>query len=147
MPGRAVRARLGSMSDPNDPAHLAEHEIRRFHEALVDWITGAMAEGDFDLAIGDALDPDMLWITPSGEEIARDNLTASLRRSHGANPDFRISIDEVRLVGSGPGLIVASYVEHQTGARNSPAVNIRVSTAVFSWSDRLRWRHLHETYR
>jgi hypothetical protein len=45
------------------------------------------------------------------------------------------------------GLVLATYVEAQSGARNTtPADNLRHSTVLFERTgDRLVWRHLHET--
>jgi hypothetical protein len=59
----------------------------------------------------------------------------------------------VRVLGEWPqgeleaGLVLATYVEAQTGARNTtPADNLRHSTVLFERTgERLVWRHLHET--
>jgi hypothetical protein len=58
-------------------------------------------------------------------------------------------VRDVRVLGEWPGarLVLAAYVEAQTGARNTtPADNLRHSTVLFERiAGRLVWRHLHET--
>jgi len=120
-------------------------EIRRLHVALEAWFHGSMAAERFDRELAEPLHPAFEIVMPSGTRLGRDAMLDGLRAGHGANPDFRITIEEPRLLGTWPGLILAGYVELQTGARNSAAENRRRSTVLFEVGPRMLWRHLHET--
>lgn len=127
--------------------HAAEQEIRRFHDVLVAWFTGDMDQGAFDHSIDAVVHPDFHWVSPSGQDVTRQDILEGLKSGHGSNPDFKITVDDVRLVASDGNLAVLSYVESQTGARNAPPENTRKSTVVFALQPRLQWLYLHECYR
>ena len=136
------------MNTSNDRiADAAAAEIRRFHDVLVAWFTGQMNESEFDTAIADVLHPEFAWVSPSGQDISRDQILEGLKSGYGSNPEFRITVEDIELELCEGDLAVVSYVENQTGARNAPPVNTRRSSVVFSLKPRLAWRYLHETYR
>ena len=125
-------------------------EIETLHRFLVGWFTGALEQSDavFDAGLADRLHRDFEMVQPAGGVHDRAATLAMVRGGWGTNPDFRIAIREVRLLGDWPGagLVLAGYVEVQAGARNSPADNARRSTVLFArGSGGLLWRHLHET--
>ncbi len=136
------------------PVDEIETEIRALHRAIVEWFNGKLPNSDpaFDAHLGARIDPGLINIQPSGQALTAPDLLGAMRASHGDNPDFDIRIDNVRLIdgGNGPdGPYVALYEEYQTGARNSPRDNGRISTAFFRrdpLSGRLIWQHLHETW-
>ena len=124
----------------------ATAEIIRLHEVIDTWFRGELAADRFDPEFADALHDDFENIQPSGLVRPKADLLEPIRAAHGANPDFRITIEEPRLLAIWPGLILATYVEFQTGARNSAADNRRRSTVLFeTGGPRLIWRHLQET--
>jgi hypothetical protein len=124
-------------------------EVVALHDFFTCWFTGALPRTDSDFAkgLGDHLHPAFEMVQPSGEIFDHDGTLSGLRQAWGVNPDFRIEIRDVRILGVWPGLVMAEYVEAQFGARNSvPSDNLRRSTALFErQGDRLLWRHLHET--
>lgn len=128
-----------------DALSQAAHEIVRLHRFIDGWYRGEHAPDRFDPELADVLHDVFENIQPSGKVLTRASLLAPIRAAHGANPNFRITIEEPRLLGTWPGLILASYVESQSGARNSAAENRRRSTVLFETGDRLLWRHLQET--
>ena len=78
--------------------------------------------------------------------LSRADLLDPIRDAHGGNPDFRISIEEPRVLAEYPGAVVATYGEFQQGARNSTPENRRRSTVLFeAGGGQLVWRHLQET--
>ena len=123
----------------------ARSEIVRLHDFLGAWFRGEAAADRFDPDFADVLHADFENIQPSGTVLSRADLLEPIRVAHGANPDFRITIEEPRLVAAWPGLILATYVEFQTGARHSMPENRRRSTVLFETGPRLTWRHLQET--
>ena len=134
------------MTDPGvDPLVAATAEIVRLHDVIQKWFRGEIAAERFDPDFADALHADFENIQPSGIVRTKADLLDPIRAAHGANPEFRITIEEPRLIAVWPGLILAGYIEAQTGARNSVAENRRRSTVLFETGDRLVWRHLHET--
>lgn len=128
-----------------NPEQLAIDEVVRLHKVIDGWFRGDLAADRFEPDFADALHPDFENIQPSGLVRSKASLLDPIRAAHGANPDFQIVIEEPRLLGAWPGLILATYVEFQTGAKNSAADNRRRSTVLFETGERLIWRHLQET--
>ena len=130
-------------------------EIEALHDCIARWFRGEgeRSQERFSTEFISRLDAQFTNIQPSGQVLFRDELLGPIESAFGANPDFRITISNVTLlsgIGRGDrGLLVATYVEHQTGARNSsPAANDRISTVVFHRDDAsgaLIWLHIHET--
>lgn len=128
-----------------DAFGAAQNEVVRLHHVIEGWFRGTVPADRFDPDFADALHPDFENIQPSGQVLTRADLLEPIRARHGDNPDFRITIEEPRLLGDWPRLILFGYVEHQTGARASAADNRRRSTVLFEAGPRLIWRHLQET--
>ncbi len=132
---------------------LAIAEIEGLHAFISQWFRGELERTSeiYERGFTERLSDNLVNIQPSGQVLTRADLLDPIEAAHGANPDFRISISDVTLrhVSKDQTLIQATYVEHQTGARNStPPDNDRISTVLFSrdpHTDRLTWQHLHET--
>ena len=130
-------------------------EIEALHDFFTGWFSGALSGSDeaFAHGLADRLHPDFEIVLPSGAVHDRDGLLTPVRRGWGTNPGFSATVRDVRILGewlpgeSGAGLVLAAYVEVQTGARNTkPADNLRHATVLFEHiAGRLVWRHLHET--
>ncbi|MEL6476444.1 MAG: hypothetical protein AAFR17_03880 [Pseudomonadota bacterium] len=121
-------------------------EIVRMHDFLSGWFQGEIAADRFGPDFADRMDPEFENIQPSGRVLTKPDLVEAIRKGHGANPEFEIAIEEPRILGSWPGLILAGYVEYQTGARDSAAENRRRSTVLFADDgSTLTWRYLQET--
>ena len=134
-----------------DTASIAT-EVDRLHQFFVAWFSGT-ADNDpavLERELLSALGPELRYVLPGGECLARATLAEGLGQAHGINPEFRIKIDEVRLTASQGSLCVATYREWQRGAKNSAPENGRMSTAVFETDGAapggLRWLHIHETW-
>ena len=123
----------------------ADAEIIRLHDVIAGWFRGEIKRDRFDPDFADALHPEFENIQPSGKVLAKGDLLGPIHAAHGVNPDFRIEIEAPRLIAAWPGLILATYVEFQSGARNSVPENRRRSTVLFETGPRLLWRHLQET--
>ncbi|MCH8951221.1 MAG: hypothetical protein IID49_03700 [Proteobacteria bacterium] len=130
-------------------------EVEALHVFFTGWFGGALPGSDaaFARGLADHLHPDFEIVLPSGTVHDRDGLLTPIRQAWGANPGFSATVRDLRLLGqwmpgeSGAGLVLAAYVEVQTGARNTtPADNLRHATVLFErLAGRLVWRHLHET--
>lgn len=129
----------------NQPLTRASAEIERLHDFISGWFRGEIAPDRFQPDFADALHPEFENIQPSGEVLSRAGLLDPIRAARGVNTGFRITIEQPRVLGTWPGLILATYVEFQQGARNSSPENRRRSTVLFEDGDRLIWRHLQET--
>lgn len=124
----------------------ATTEIIRLHDFISGWFRGEIAREMFDAGFASALHAEFVNVQPSGAVLSKADLLDPIRKAHGANPDFRISIEEPHVVARHPGVILATYVEFQQDARNSTPENRRRSTVLFEpEGDRLIWRHLQET--
>ena len=126
-------------------------EIEARHDFFTAWFNGtlpATAEV-FAHGLADHFHPDFEIVLPSGTVHDRDGILTPVRKAWGTNPGFRAAVRDVRVLGewSTAGLVLAAYVEDQSGARNTiPPDNLRHSTVLFERKGkRLLWRHLHET--
>lgn len=126
---------------------LVREEIEDLHAFFVGWFSGTLEQSVFDSAFMARMDPELVLIPPAGNVLELDELEAGLRKGHGANPDFRIAIQNVRVLRSWDHHVLAIYEEWQRGARQStPSNNGRVATVLFRRSERLTWLHVHETW-
>ncbi len=130
-------------------------EIEVLHAFFTGWFNGTLPESGevFAQGLADHFHPDFEIVLPSGTVHDRDGILTPVRQAWGTNPEFRTGTRNVRVLGewrpgeSGAGLVLATYVEAQSGARNTtPADNLRHATVLFErLAGRLVWRHLHET--
>ena len=139
----------------SDPLAQVRAEVETLHVFFTGWFGGALPRSDEVFARGlvDHLHPEFEIVLPSGTVHDRDGILDPVRRGWGTNPGFSATVRDVRVLGEwkqgepGSGLVLATYVEVQTGARNTtPADNLRHSTVLFErMAGRLVWRHIHET--
>ena len=130
-------------------------EIEALHDFFTGWFNGTLPESGevFARGLADHLHPDFEIVLPSGTVHDRDGILIPVHQAWGTNPEFRAVVRDVRVLGawrqgeSEAGLVLATYVEAQSGARNTtPPDNLRHSTVLFEHrAERLVWRHLHET--
>ncbi len=132
---------------------LARKEVERFHAFVAAWFRGEVARSEalFAREVTDRLAEDLINIQPAGQALRAAELLPSLFQGHGANPAFEIEIEGVSLLGvydSGR-LLLATYLEHQRGAKNTtPPDNTRRSSVLFRLDPETRaltWLHVHET--
>ncbi len=125
-------------------------EIEAVHRVIDRWIRGETPNSAnfFEDNFASRFAAGFVNIQPAGSVLSRSDLVGDIHGMFGANPAFRITIRDVRVVAfSGvDNLVVATYVEDQVGARNSAVINSRISTVVMRLdADRAEWVHLQET--
>ncbi len=130
--------------------HEVAAEIKQLHDFFTQWFAGTIA-GElalFEHQLERRLAPGFINIQPGGRLLRREDLVAQIAGSHGANPAFGISIAAVELHHElENGILFASYEEYQSGAKNSPAENARLSTVLMRRSDAgFEWLSVHETW-
>ena len=124
-------------------------EVEALHRFFVDWFSGRVAKsGDvFRTQFTDRFDPRCVLIPPAGTALDLGTLAEDIRARHGSNPEFRIQIRNVLLRAVWDEGVLATYEEWQRNALTStPPDNGRIATVQFGRGDRLRWRHVHETW-
>ncbi len=142
------------MTDPIETQELLSEiraEIEEVHRFISAWFRGEetpSAEA-FSAGLADRFAPGLINIQPAGRVLTCETLLSSIQDRHGASPDFRIEIADVALrhVG-GDGLVLATYVEKQSGARHSNPENTRISSVLMrrrADDGALEWLHIHET--
>lgn len=144
---------MAEMTDQDALLDAVREEIEAVHRFISAWFRGEEMNTDEAFADGlaDRLAPGFVNIQPAGRVLEQDGLLASIRDGHGTNPDFRIAISEtcLRYVDDAAGLVLANYVETQSGARYShPPTNARISTVLMRRTPEtgaLQWLHIHET--
>lgn len=129
-------------------------EVEALHRFFEEWFTGRLenTEEEFSRLEG-ALAPGFEIVTPGGATLDRASLIKSLRAAHGkevASPDsktpFRIWTRPLSVRSLSADFMIVQYEEWQERAgeargRISSAVLERVSPS------RMRWHHVHETWR
>ncbi len=135
----------------NDPV---TREIIDLHVFFEDWFRGDCKDTErvFEARLLSRMDIDFYIVLPDGECFYGEKFWPQMRKAHGSNPDFQISLRNfARKLQIGRKTYVVNYEEWQKHALNSkPANNGRVSTAVLvadsSAPNGLRWVHVHETW-
>ena len=130
---------------------IVRSEIESLHRFFVRWFSGECPRSDAEFAEGFTVrfEPEFKLIPPAGNLLALEDLSQSVRKGHGSNPDFRIQIRNVRLQRQEDSLVVATYEEWQRNARAStPPDNGRIATVLFRATPNcpLLWLHVHETW-
>lgn len=128
-----------------DAFEKARVEVERLHDFIAAWFRGELDKDRFEPDFAEVLHPEFENVQPAGVTLKLDELLNSIQNAHGVNPDFQITIEAPRLLGTWQDLILFQYVEYQTGARASAPENRRLSTALFEVKDgKLVWRYLTE---
>lgn len=126
-------------------------EIETVHRFISAWFRGEEPNSAkaYSAGLANRLASNLVNIQPAGRVLTCAELLSSVRDHHGANPSFRIEITDVVLRSVfGDGLVLATYVEKQSGARQSISENTRISTVLMrrrAEDGRLEWLHIHET--
>lgn len=122
-------------------------EIEDLHAFFVDWFAGRAAKSDLETRFAAAMDPELVFVSPDGRRLGRADLIGLFEGGHGANPDFRIAVRDVRVLRETGGLALATYTEWQRRAANSARPeNGRFTTVLMARAAPFRWLHLHETW-
>ncbi len=128
-----------------DAFDKARTEVERLHDFIAAWFRGELDKSHFEPDFAEVLHPEFENVQPAGLTLKHDELLNSIQDGHGINPEFQITIEAPRLLGTWQDLILFQYIEYQTGARASAAENRRLSTALFEVKDdKLIWRYLTE---
>lgn len=128
-----------------DHLNVAHMEVVRLHDFLGAWFRGEEGKDTFAASFADVLHDEFENIQPAGAILKRSDLIEQVWNGHGTNPNFQISIEEPRLLGYWPDLLLFQYVELQTGARSSAPENRRLSTVLFEVANEgFFWRYLTE---
>lgn len=124
-------------------------EIEDVHAFIAAWFRGDVARDDalYDAELADRVAPDLINIQPSGQVLTRTDLVEGIRKGYGTNPAFEIRISDFVLRFKDNDRALVTYVEHQSGAKNSTAENRRISSVWFAISPEgaPMWLHIHET--
>ena len=137
----AVRRRRYAITDFD----LAQNEAIRLHDFLAAWFRGELDDEEIHRSFADALHPDFENVQPAGITLSKDDIVSAIQPGRGSNPDFQITVEAPRLLGTWPGHLLFQYVESQTGARSSEPENRRLATVLFERNgEKLIWRYLTE---
>lgn len=134
-----------SHHDPTDLPPWRE-EIEELHRFFVDWFRGTLPRSPAGLSrLSESLDPELVFIAPTGEQHSADELLQGIEGAHGRRPGLEIQIREPEIRSASGALILASYEEWQ---REDELETGRITTVVFrrdpGGPNGLRWVHVHE---
>lgn len=104
----------------------------------------AKGEGQVEAMTG-RFTEDFSMITPSGMQVGLQEVATLFAKRAGGQPGLTIELTELETLAQWPEGAVIRYQE--THRLPGQAAKTRLSTALFSLrSDRVLWRHLHETW-
>ena len=140
---------LSQTSDRLDSPYAAE--VRRLHEVIAGWTTGALTNSDEVFAgFARALAPGFVIVNPEGIAEDRDTVVPRFRGLYGkrAGRDFRIEIHESVVHRVSDGLALVTYHEHwfESAAEGSVIIATALLEPNPDAPGALAWRHLHETW-
>ncbi len=119
-------------------------EIVELHDFFERWFTGSESTLDRMDAV---LAPDFSIMAAGGAEATRAELIQSIQTAKGARPGIGIATSDHRLLYQDARVVVARYVEVQTGPEGWTR---RLSTVVFVRSlttrNGVEWLRVHETW-
>lgn len=122
-------------------------EVELLHRFFVRWFNGTAERAELGETFLPRMDEETFFVSPDGQRMERDGLVAMFDAAHGANPDFRIAVREVRLLREIGDTLVITYSEWQRGARASArSENGRVTSALLRRGQPFKWLHVHETW-
>jgi len=122
-------------------------EVEDLHRFFVGWFNGTVDEADLESVFVSRLDEHVLFISPDGNRMGRDGLVGMFRRAHGANPEFRIEIRDVRVLRDLGDHLLVTYSEWQKRARSSAKPdNARFTSVLLTKKQPFKWLHIHETW-
>ena len=125
-------------------------EVVELHRFFHDWFNAELADDAASFArLDGVLAADFEIIGPEGRRVERAALIPALRGGHGRHvgTSFAIEVRNVRSRRVGDGMVLVTYEEHQTSAREPRSW---LSSALFR--DRagnpngVEWVHVQETY-
>ena len=134
-----------------DPFGLEVIALHRFFE---DWFGGYCDDDDrvFAERLLDRMHEDFTIILPGGIMLDGAGFWPEFRKLYGSNPDFHISIRNIRQKPSVlDSVYIVTYEEWQRNAKQSkPEDNGRLFSAVFIADEQapygIKWLHVHETW-
>ena len=123
------------------------HEVEELHRFFVAWFNGTVEQGSLDAVLLPRLDDRMLFVSPDGDRLWREDIMSVFRRAFGTNPAFRIQIRDVEILREIGDHLLVTYSEWQKGAgASSRPENARFTTALLTKEQPFRWLHVHETW-
>jgi hypothetical protein len=132
---------------PNALETEVRDEIVALHEFFVGWFSGRLSESSFEVEFTRRFDPEFVLIPPAGVLLNLRDLQQGLRARHGSNPNFGITIRNIRVLWVRDDLVLATYEEWQRNAlASTPPDNARIATVLFQRGGHLTWLHVHETW-
>ena len=126
-------------------------EVIDLHRFFEDWF-GGYCENNEAVFAERLLNEDFVIVMPAGIMLNGADLWPEFRKLYGTNPDFHISIRDVKQKPSiSDSVYTVTYQEWQRNARQSkPENNGRLSSAVFVADEQapngIKWFHVHETW-
>jgi hypothetical protein len=110
-----------------------ETAIHDIHDFFTDWV-GGRCPGDAETFKKNALDrisDNLVAIFPAGRRFGKDDFKGYMSSIYGSNPEFRISISDIRINHVSDTMAVVNYQEWQKAAKDSDRPNNgRITTMV-----------------
>lgn len=122
-------------------------EVVDLHAFFVDWFNGTVDRDHLEPRFLSHMSEDVVFISPEGRTMGREQLRAAFDQGHGANPGFRIEVRDVEIRRHIGSMVLITYTEWQIGSKTPPhANNARLTSALIETGSPPSWLHIHETW-
>lgn len=123
---------------------LVRAQVEAVQGFFAAWYTGAVAADEARLrqAFVARLHPQFLFVSSYGAVMDGARMVDEVRAAHGASPDLRLAIHDLRLRHAGADGVLVTYQEWQQSGGDSAGV---ITSLLLERPPALRWLHAHET--
>lgn len=122
-------------------------EIVDLHDFFTEWFNGTAERDQLEPRFLSRLHDEVVFIPPEGHAMTGPMLKGGFDQGYGSNADFRIQIRDVVVRHEVGDLVLATYTEWQTGAKQSAlANNARITTVLMKMASPVTWLHIQETW-
>lgn len=122
-------------------------EIEDLHVFFVDWFNGKAPKSALASRFSARFHRDFVFISPDGNVLQLDQLTAGITSAYGKTPGVRIKVRDVQIRHDLGQYLVATYTEWQIGSKRASRTNNgRLSSVILSKQWPMQWVQVQETW-
>lgn len=122
-------------------------EVVDLHAFFVRWFNGTVVREELVPCFLSHMIDEVVFISPDGDVLRREQLESGFSQAYGTNPDFKIEIRDVQILQKFGEIVLVNYTEWQKGAKaSSQEQNARITSALIDTGAPFQWYHIHETW-
>lgn len=121
-------------------------EIEDLHVFFVNWFNGKAPKQALKSQFSARFHPNFVFISPGGQVLQLNQLTAGITSTYATHQNFRIKIRDVAIRHDLGNYLMATYTEWQIGSKRTPTKNGRLSSVILTKQWPMKWLQVHETW-